>query len=49
MSTLRLRTTPTLPLPNLARLRFLIAMLFEVFAEAQAQARAAHERYPFIE
>jgi hypothetical protein len=37
------------PLPDFARFGAFIAALIDVFAEAQAQARAVHERYPFVE
>ena len=46
---LRVRATKHSPLPDLARLTAFIAALIDVFAEAQAQARAASERYPFVE
>jgi hypothetical protein len=33
----------------LRRLALAFAAVFEVYAEAQAMARAAHRRYPFLE
>ena len=49
MSTLRLPATRKATLPDLARLGAFFAALIDIFAEAQHQARAASERYPFIE
>jgi hypothetical protein len=52
MSTLRIRAVhaPQLsPHPAFARTIFAIATVIDVFAEAQALARAAQKRYPFIE
>ncbi len=50
MSTLEIRTTtmpPRLPSSVFARIAFFISTLLDVFAEAKAQANAAHQRYPF--
>lgn len=49
MPTLHVAAAKPSRLPDLARLSALIATLIDVFAEAQAHARAAHERYPFVE
>jgi len=49
MSTLRLRAAQSQSLPDFFRLGFFLAALVDIFAEAQASARAANERYPFIE
>jgi hypothetical protein len=55
MSTLPMRA-PLLPNPLAgfariasARIASFVDAVFAVFAEAQDQARAAHERYPFSE
>ena len=48
-TTLRVRAAKHLPLPDLARVTAFISTLIAVFVEVQAQARAAHERYPFVE
>jgi hypothetical protein len=50
MSTMEIRTTtmpPRLPSSAFARIAAFIGTLFDVFAEAKAQANAAHQRYPF--
>jgi hypothetical protein len=51
MSTLPLRASDVQPvsLPGIARLVSAVVMVIDVFAEAQAQARAAHQKYPFAE
>ena len=49
MSTLRLRAAPSQSLPDFSRLGFFLTALVDILAEAQASARAANERYPFIE
>jgi hypothetical protein len=49
MSTLPLRVPHVPPFNGLARVASFIGTLFEVFAEAQQQAIAAHRRYPFID
>jgi hypothetical protein len=49
MTTLNVRSLHaprTWALPNLAAL---VNAVFDVFAEAQEMARAAHKRYPFAE
>ena len=52
MSTLSIRTSH-IPgvwlLAPLVQLGSSIVTVFDVFAEAQEMARAAHKRYPFIE
>ena len=48
-TSLRVHATKQSPLPDLARVAAFFATLIDVFAEAQAQARAASERYPFVE
>ena len=47
MATRVVRAAPQLARPDFSRLASLVAAVLDVFAEAQAQARAAHERYPF--
>jgi hypothetical protein len=50
MSTMEIRTTalpPRLPSSVFARIASFIGDVLDVFAEAKAQANAAHERYPF--
>jgi hypothetical protein len=50
MSTMEIRTTtmpPRLPSSVFARVTSFIGTVFDVFAEAKAQANAAHARYPF--
>ena len=50
MSTMEIRTTampPRLPSSVFARFVSYVATVWDVFAEAKAQANAAHERYPF--
>jgi hypothetical protein len=49
MSTLPLRISHVQPLNGFARVFSVIVTVFEVFAEAQQQAIAAHQRYPFID
>jgi hypothetical protein len=57
MSTLPIRAPQTQvawpvfawPMAGFARLRTLVSAVIDVFAEAQAQARAVHNRYPFAE
>jgi hypothetical protein len=49
MSTFPLRVPHVQPFNGFARVISAIAMVFEVFAEAQQQATAAHQRYPFID
>ena len=52
MATLRIKASH-LPeaslLPRFTSVVSFIGVLFDVFAEAQAMARAAHKRYPFAE
>jgi hypothetical protein len=49
MSTLHVAAAKPWCLPDLSRLSAFFAALIDVFAEAKTQARAAHERYPFVE
>lgn len=49
MTTLPLRAPQTLPLPGLARLIAMVLTALDVFTEAQAKARAAHQQYPFAD
>ena len=49
MSMLPVHVPQVLPFKGFARVASVIATVFEVFAEAQQQAIAAHRRYPFIE
>lgn len=49
MSTLPLHVQHVPTVPAFARLLAALGMLIEVFAESQARARAAHERYPFVD
>jgi hypothetical protein len=37
------------PLAGFARVRSVMSAVIDVFAEAQAQARAVQDRYPFAE
>ena len=37
------------PLASFARVRSVMSAVIDVFAEAQAQARAVQDRYPFVE
>ncbi|MEP7031361.1 MAG: hypothetical protein ABI830_10550 [Pseudolabrys sp.] len=48
MATLSMRALP-MPYLSFARFATTVATVFDVFAEAQEMARAAHKRYPFIE
>jgi hypothetical protein len=50
MSTIEFRTATVprrLPLSLFARVAAFIVALFDIVAEAKAQANAAHQRYPF--
>ena len=50
MSTMEIRTAtmpPRLPSSVFARFASFVATVLDVFAEAKAQANAAHQRYPF--
>jgi hypothetical protein len=51
MSTLPLRAPriPTLPATGFSRAIAAVLVMIDVFSEAQAQARAAHQRYPFAD
>jgi hypothetical protein len=49
MATLQNRIPLAPTLPGFARIASTIAMVIDVFADAQHQARAAHQRYPFAE
>jgi hypothetical protein len=49
MPTLLIRASHAWRFPDFMRIGSTIAMLFDVFAEAQQQARTAHARYPFVE
>jgi hypothetical protein len=49
MTTLPLRIPHVQPFNGFARVISVITTVFEVFAEAQQQATAAHRRYPFID
>lgn len=50
MSTLPIRTPHVAfpAVPSFARFFAGVAMILDVFAEAQAQANAMHKKYPFI-
>jgi hypothetical protein len=37
------------PLAGFARVRTVVSAVIDVFAEAQSQARAVQDRYPFVE
>jgi hypothetical protein len=47
MSTLPLRTPHVWA--GFARVGAVLAMVFDVFAEAEQHANAAHKRYPFVD
>jgi hypothetical protein len=49
MPTLPIRTSLVPTLPGFTRIASAVAMVFDAFADAQHQARAAHQRYPFAE
>lgn len=49
MSALPLQFIYVPTVPGLARLLAALAMMLDVFVESQARARAAHERYPFVD
>ena len=49
MSMLHVAAAKSWRLPDLSRLSAFLTALADVFAEARANARAAHERYPFVE
>jgi hypothetical protein len=49
MSMLHVAAAKPWRLPDLTRLSAFFAALIDVLAEARAHARAAHERYPFVE
>ena len=49
MTTLPIRAPIVPPLAGLAWVISYFAFAFEVFAEAQQQAAAAHKRFPFAE
>jgi len=49
MSTFPIRALHGPAFPSFARVLFFIGVVFDVFAEAQEMARAAHKRYPFVE
>lgn len=51
MSTLPIRASylPQLPLQSFARALSVIGVVFDVLTEAQARARAAHQKYPFAD
>ncbi len=49
MSTLPLRAPHVPAIPGLARLAAALAMMMDVFVEAQDAARAAHKRLPFAD
>lgn len=51
MSTLPIRASQvqSLPLPGYGRVLSLVATVLDVFNEAQAEARAAHKKYPFAD
>jgi hypothetical protein len=49
MSTFHVATPKASHLLDLTRVFAFFASVIEVFAEARAQARAAHERFPFVE
>jgi len=50
MSTLPLRAlhVPALPTTGFSRAVAVVLSVIDVFAEAKAQANAAHKRYPFF-
>jgi len=49
MSTLPIRSPYAPTLLGIGRIASAVAMVFDVFANTQNQARAAHQRYPFVE
>jgi hypothetical protein len=51
MSTLPIRVPQfqTLPLPGFGRVIAFVSTVLDVFNEAQARARAAHQQYPFAD
>jgi len=49
MTTRVLRAAPGFARPDFSRLASLFVTVLDIFAEAQALSRAAHERYPFVE
>jgi hypothetical protein len=49
MATLPVRTPIVPALTGFARVISFVVIFFEVVADAQRQAEAAHERYPFAE
>ena len=49
MSTFSLHASQAPATPSLARLVAAIAMVLDVFVEAQDAARAAHKRLPFVD
>ena len=49
MTTLPLRAPQALHVPGFARLVSTVLTVIDVFTEAQAKARAAHQKYPFAD
>ena len=49
MTTLLLRAAQSLTPLDFSRVGRFFSFVLDVFAEAQAQAREAHKRYPFTE
>ena len=49
MATFSLHTPHVTAFPGVARLVAALAMVLDVFAEAQDAARAAHQRLPFAD
>jgi len=49
MSTFPLHAPHVPAIPGLARLAAALAMVLDVFVEAQSAARAAHNRLPFVD